>query len=808
MGNSGETLDRYRRWGFLQAHLDPLGFLQPLSVSELGTDGQAAVEARRWYCGTLGAEFMHIPDPFRREWLQARIERPPAAYDRAQILDRLISAQTFEQILQRRYPGTKRYSLEGLVALIPLLDEILNVAAQQGVEEVVIGMSHRGRLNVMAHIIGTPPADIFAEFEDVDPRSVLGGGDVKYHIGATGFFTSRGGRKIQARIVSGPSHLEAVDPVLMGRVRAKQTRIGAEGLRKVLPILIHGDAALAGQGIAAEALNLANLNGFSVGGTIHIVANNLIGFTARPRETCSSRFSTDVVKRLPAPIFHVNAEDPEVVVRLGTIAAEYRATFGGDIVVDLIGYRRHGHSEIDDPTMTQPRLYEKIAHHPLLWEQYARSINAETGATVAIHTKRFEEAMDAARTMTKLPRLGVLPVYWKEFHGGPYQRSCDPDTHITRDEFTRLLALLSAVPEGFAIHPKVKRVLDRRARMAGGKERVDFGTAELVAFGSLLRSGIPVRLTGQDARRGTFAERHAVYIDVDTLGEYTPLAHCAPAQGRFEVYNSMLSEAAVLGFEYGYSRDYPETLVLWEAQFGDFANGAQVIIDQFITAGEDKWGLLSGLVLLLPHGYEGQGPEHSSARIERFLQLAAEDNIQVCQPSTAAQYFHLLRRQALRRWRKPLIVFTPKSMLRLQDACSTPDEFTTGRFIPVLPELEVQDPERVVLCTGKVGRVLRAERVRRRDRRIAILFVEQLYPFPGEEIAAELSRFSGARELVWVQEEPANMGALTYIVPALEKLVPGLPVRSVRRSASASPATGSARAHELEQKTLLDMAFA
>ena len=808
MRNSEETLDRYRRWGFLQADLDPLGFLQPLSVPELDTDGEAGTEGRRWYCGTVGAEFMHIPDPFRREWIQRRIERPPTSCDSAQILDRLISAQTFEQVLQRRYPGTKRYSLEGLLALIPLLDEILHVSAQQGIVETVIGMSHRGRLNVMAHVIGTPPADIFAEFEDVDPRSVLGGGDVKYHIGATGFFTARSGKMLQVRIVSGPSHLEVVDPVLMGRVRAKQTRIGAEGPRRVLPVLIHGDAALAGQGIAAESLNLANLNGFSVGGTIHIVANNLIGFTARPREIYSSRFATDMVKRLPAPIFHVNAEDPEAVVRLGAIAANYRATFAGDVVVDLIGYRRHGHSEVDDPTMTQPILYDTIAHHPLLWETYARSIPSITEPAVAFHKKRFEEAMDAAGTMTTLPRLSVLPEYWKEFHGGPYRKSGEMDTHIPQEEFTGLLALLSTVPEGFSIHPKVKRVLDRRARMAQGTEPVDFGTAELLAFGSLLKSGISVRLSGQDTRRGTFAQRHAVYVDIRTLREYTPLAHVDARQGRFEIYNSMLSEAAVLGFEYGYSRDLPEALVLWEAQFGDFANGAQVIVDQFITAGEDKWGLLSGLVMLLPHGYEGQGPEHSSARPERFLQLAAEDNIQICQPSTSAQYFHLLRRQALRRWRKPLIVFTPKSMLRLPDAGSAPEDFTIGRFLPVLPETDIHHPERVVLCTGKVGRSLRAERTRRRDTHTAIVFVEQLYPFPGEEIAAELDRFQGLRELVWVQEEPANMGALTYIMPALEKLAPGLPIRSVRRSPSASPATGSARAHELEQKALLDLAFA
>ncbi|MGA9119307.1 MAG: 2-oxoglutarate dehydrogenase E1 component, partial [Bacteroidota bacterium] len=695
----------------------------------------------------------------------------------------------------------------GLASLIPLLDEILNDSESRGATEAVIGMSHRGRLNVMVHIVGTPPVSIFAEFEDVDPRSVLGGGDVKYHIGATGKFAAKSGGQIQMRLVSGPSHLEAVDSVMMGRVRAKQTRIGQLGAAEILPILIHGDAGFAGQGIAAEALNLANLNGFTVGGTLHIIANNLIGFTSTPEELYSSRFSSDVAKRLPIPIFHVNSEDPDAVVRVGRIASEYRSAFSSDVVIDLIGFRRHGHSEIDDPTITQPLLYDGIKEHSPLWKLYAQKIGENVDSVMRESQSEFKNALDQAATLKKMPQLSELPDYWNKYAGGPYSSSLEVDTGISLEEMNEMVNVLTSVPDGFALHPKVKRVLDKRADMGKQKIPVDFGMAELLAFGSLLRHNIPVRLSGQDSRRGTFAQRQAVYFDTKTGNEYIPLSHLKPQQGRFEIYNSMLSEAAVLGFEYGFSREYPDALVLWEAQFGDFVNGAQVIIDQFISAGEDKWGLLSGVTLLLPHGYEGQGPEHSSARMERFLQLAAEDNIQICQPSNAAQYFHLLRRQALRSWRKPLIVFTPKSILHVADAGSQLEEFTHPRFLSVLPESEVNNAERVLICTGKIGRALRIERTRRRITGTAIVFVEQLYPFPEEELAAELNRHQSARELVWVQEEPANMGALHYILPLLGKLAGNLPIRSIKRSASASPATGSAKAHELEQKAILSLAL-
>ena len=727
--------------------------------------------------------------------------------DRRRILEQLIRAQVFEQVLHARYPGTKRFSIEGVAVLVPLLEHVLVAAADRRAAEVVLGMSHRGRLNVMAHIVGRDPVEIFTEFEDVDPRSVLGGGDVKYHIGATGEFDAGGGRRIVVRLVSNPSHLEAVDPVAMGRTRAKQVREGVSGRTRILPILVHGDAAFAGQGIAAETLNLANLNGYSVGGTLHIIANNLIGFTADPRELHSSRFASDVAKRLPIPIFHVNAEDPDAVLRVGTMALEYRYAFSSDVVIDLIGYRRYGHSEIDDPTATQPLLYEKIAAHPLIWKIYADRIGVDPKPMVDTAHEAYSAAQEAARTSTKKPQLSTLPDYWRPFSGGLYNTSYEVDTGVPVEQLKEIGQALTRVPHDFSIHPKVKTICDRRGQMIEGTAPVDFGMAELLAFGTLLVKGIPVRLSGQDSRRGTFGQRHAVLIDVKNEKEHIPLDHLGGNQAWFEAFNSMLSEAAVMGFEYGFSRDYPEALVLWEAQFGDFANGAQVVIDQFVAAGEDKWGLLSGLVLLLPHGYEGQGGEHSSARIERYLQLAGEDNFQICQPSTAAQYFHLLRRQASRTWRKPLVVLTPKSILRSREASSPIEAFSEPRFQLVLSEREVARASRLLVCSGKIGHELRHERKKRKDQATAIISMEQLYPFPEQELAAELKRHPDAREIVWVQEEPANMGALSFVVPQLERLGGGRPVRSVKRSASASTATGSAKAHELEQRALLTLAF-
>ena len=802
------VFDAFRRWGYLEADLDPLGFLQPEPHPELQVDGEFVREARRIYAGTVGVEFAHIADLERRRWIQERVEGSQPEVDQEHVLDQLIRAELFEQVLQKRYLGSKRYSLEGIAALIPLVDEIIEAASERGAVELVMGMSHRGRLNVIVQVAQRGPEEVFAGFEDVDPRSVLGSGDVKYHMGATGEYETRSGARVHIHLVSNPSHLEAVDPVTVGRTRAKQDRAGEDGLKKYLPLLVHGDAAFAGQGITAETLNLADLKGYSVGGTVHIIANNLLGFTTLYNEEHSSRFSAQLARRQSIPIFHVNAEDVDAVIRVGRMALEYRYAFGSDVVIDLIGYRRHGHSEVDDPTVTQPLLYKAIKEHPPLWEVYAEDIGAEkVEERVAQVRAEYEAAQQKAASLTKKPVLRELPKYWDEFKGGRYKPQYEVDTGLSAEDLRALTERLIAYPEGFHIHPKVKKLLEQRGEMGTGKRAVDYGMAEALAFASLVKAGVPVRLSGQDTRRGTFNQRHSVLVDIENEHEHVPLENISEGQARCEIYNSPLSEAGALGFEYGYSRDYPETLVLWEAQFGDFANVAQAVIDQFISAGEDKWNLLSGLVLLLPHGYEGQGPEHSSARIERFLQLAARDNFQICQPSNAAQYFHLLRRQALRQWRKPLVVFTPKSMLRHPDANSPIEDFTHRRFLPVLPDTEVSDARRILICTGKIGHELRMERQRRKDNSTAILFLEQLYPFPEQELADAIQQHASARDIVWVQEEPANMGALFYMLPRLRHISGERAVLSVKRSASASPSTGSAKAHEVEQKTLLTLAF-
>src|SRR6266568_4640424 len=768
--------DAFRRWGYLEATLDPLGLFEPLKHPDLqGLSGEAAEEARRVYCGTIGADFMHLPEPERRRWIAERLEAPLSPVDQHKILERLIRADLFEQVLQARYLGTKRFSLEGVTALIPLLDSILDAAGEQGAESSIMAMSHRGRLNVMVHTACKLPHEVVGGFEDVDPLAV-------------------------------------------GRARAKQTRYGLRGpyvdrsretLNKVVPIVMHGDAAFAGQGIWAETLNFADLRAYTVGGTIHIIVNNLIGFTTRPEQEHSSRFASDVAKRQSVPIFHVNAEDPDAVVRVGKLAAEYRSTFGSDVVVDIIGYRRHGHSEVDDPTITQPLLYERIKNHSPLWKIYAERTGIDPAQLVEAVRKEYEEEQTKARALKKIPHLRKLPEYWAPYSHGRYKPEYEVDTGLTRERLAEITDGLTRTPNGFHVHPKIAKLLEQRSEMGHGKRAVDYGFAEALAFGSIVLEGNPIRPTGQDTQRGTFNQRHAVLVDTVTERDYLPLSHLSPTQAFCEVYNSSLSEAGCLGFEYGFSRDYPEALVLWEAQFGDFANGAQVIIDQFISAGEDKWNLPAGLVMLLPHGYEGQGPEHSSARLERFMQLAAEDNMQICQPSTAAQYFHMLRRQARRPWRKPLIVFTPKSMLRHPDASSNIQEFTRPRFQPIVPDRDITDAKHVLIASGKVGHELKAERRKRKDTSTAILFLDQLYPLPRPEIAAALDAHPHAREVIWVQEEPRNMGAFFYVMPRLTQLVQerGLSLRSVKRSSSASPATGSAKAHELEQKTLLSLAF-
>ena len=762
--------DDFRRWGYLQADLDPFGRLPPAPRPELVADSPW----RRVYCGTVGAEFMHLRDAARSDFVRERLEAEPAGVDRARILDLLLRAQVFESTLQSRYPGTKRFSLEGLETAIPVLD-----ALSQG--ETLLAMSHRGRLNAMVHVVGKAPRLIFAGFEDVDPRGVLGSGDVRYHLGATGE---------RVTLVANPSHLEAVSPVLLGHARARRDR-----KRDVLSVLCHGDAAFAGQGVAAETLNLAELPGYAVGGTIHVVLNNLVGFTTPPSALHSGRFATDVAKRLDIPIFHVNANDPEAAVRVARLALEFRARFASDVVVDLIGFRRHGHSEVDDPTTTQPALYRRVQETPPLWRTYAARIGASPNAEAV--AAEYQAELDAAREAGERP---VLMETRSPYLGGKLDPGRDPATAVPR--LGELGERLTAPPEGFKPHPKVARGLEERRMSCLGRRPVDWSTAEALAFATLLAEGVPVRLTGQDTRRGTFNQRHAALVDVETGREWIPLA----GLGEFHVYDSPLSEAACVGFEYGYSREAPEALVLWEAQFGDFVNGAQVQLDQFLSAGEDKWGLLSGLVLLLPHGYEGQGPEHSSARVERFLQLSAEHNWQVAQPSTAAQIFHLLRRQARRPWRKPLVVFTPKGMLRHPRAASAIGELESGGFRPVIGD-PIEGARRVLLGTGKIVHELRAARDARKEP-AAVIAVEELYPVPEDALREALAPHAGAPTLIWVQEEPGNMGALAALRPVLERLSGDRPVRAVYRSRSASPATGSSKAHGIEQAALLSLAFA
>jgi 2-oxoglutarate dehydrogenase E1 component len=804
-----QIFDIFRRWGYLQANLDPLGQYLPPEPFPIATtpEGEIAAEARRYYCGNFAVEFMHIPNLEQRQWIQDQLEHPAPKPDQAHVLTELIRADLFEQVIQQRYLGTKRFSLEGLTVLIPFLDQVLATASAAGVTRSIIAMAHRGRLNVMTNTIGRSPAEIFAKFEDVDPRSVLGGGDVKYHMGATGEYIAPNGKTISLHLASNPSHLEAVNPVAMGRARAWQIRIGEQGKQQVLPIILHGDAAFAGQGITAESLNMASLAGYSIGGTLHIITNNLLGFTANPEESNSTRFATDLAKRLPIPIFHVNGEDPDTAMRIAAIAAEYRQRFHSDVVVDLIGYRRYGHNETDDATVTQPRRYAAIKERPFLYQTYARAIGVDPVPEAKAIQEKFLDDQTTA-TKAKRPKLSTLPDYWKPYHGGELtEADLKLTTGVSADRVLDLSRLSNNYPAGFHIHPKVQKLYEQRIEMAEGKRLFDYGAAELLAYASLLTQGTPVRLAGQDSQRGTFNQRHSVLVDTETETRFIPLDHMTPDQARFEVHNSFLSEAAALGYEYGYARDYPEALVLWEAQFGDFVNGAQSIIDQFIAAGEAKWGLLSGVVMLLPHGYDGQGPEHSSARMERFLQLAAMDNMVIAQPSNAAQYFHLLRRQAMRSWRKPLVVFTPKSMLRHPDASSPVAEFGKPAFENVLPDNDVQGPRRLIVCSGKIGHNLRVERAKRKDMSVGIIFLEQLYPWPEQELQAALDQHPSAEEIVWVQEEPANMGPFTYVMPKLRRMAGNRALRSVKRHASASPATGSAKAHEIEEKTLINLAL-
>jgi 2-oxoglutarate dehydrogenase E1 component len=769
------------------------------------------------YCRTVGTEYMHIQDPEERRWLQARIEipHPRADHDeQIRILSRLNVAEAFEMFLQTKFVGQRRFSLEGAESLIPLLDAVLTEAADAHLDEAVIGMAHRGRLNVLANIVGKSYGQIFKEFEgNLDPRSAQGSGDVKYHLGAEGMFRAPDGRSITTSLVANPSHLEAVDPVLEGVVRAKQDVIdkGEPGFT-VLPVLIHGDAAFAGQGVVAETLNLSQLRGYRTGGTVHIIVNNQVGFTTAPQYSRSSVYATDVARMIQAPIFHVNGDDPEAVVRVALLAFAYRQTFKKDVVIDMLCYRKRGHNETDNPSFTQPLMYDLVEAKRSTRKVYTESLIArgditmeEAEAALRDYQQQLERAFTETRdAAARPPEPGT--VQRREPEDRPVDHEAVP-TAISAEVVKRIIDTQVNLPADFTVHPRLKPLLDRRAAMVA-EDTIDWATGELLAFGALLIDGRPVRLVGQDSRRGTFGQRHAVLVDRHTGFEYTPLKQLDSGPAKFFVHDSLLSEYAATGFEYGYSVARPEALVCWEAQFGDFVNGAQIITDEFISSGEQKWGQRSGVVLLLPHGYDGQGPDHSSARVERFLSLCAQDNMTVAMPTTPGNYFHLLRWQGLSGRHKPLIVFTPKSALRLKAAASAVSEFTSGSFRPLMPDSGV-DPagvRRVLLCAGKVYYDLAARRRQTGATDVAIVRVERLYPLPVSELSAELVRYPGAESVTWVQEEPANQGAWPTMALKLP-LHLGRQVGALSLPASSAPATGSAAQHAATHAELIETAI-
>lgn len=774
----------------------------------------------RYYCGSIGIESRHIQSSEEKQWLRLRVEKeadPLPIETRKQLLLRLIAAEQFEKFLHTKYLGQKRFSVEGCETVIPMLDQLILGAAERGADEVVMGMAHRGRLTVLANIIGNFSERIFTAFEGtVHPNFPADEGDVKYHQGATGE-REIDDKLVKLTLASNPSHLEAVDPVVEGMVRAKQDILAVEvdketARERVLPVILHGDAAFIGQGMVMETLNLAQLKGYRTGGTIHIVINNQIGFTTSAAEGRSSIYSTDVAKMTQLPIFHVNGDDVDAAYRVLQIALDYRQKFRKDVVIDLIGFRRHGHNEGDEPSYTQPLMYQKVKDHPGVREIYTRQLLREGVVTqedvdfmIDERWRRFENALLGAKEIVARKKaVTTLPEPIPEDDGSKI-----PDTAITREVLGEVSQAMSVIPQGFNLNPKMVGQMSRRAKMGSGEAPIDWGFAEGLAFGSLVLEGTSVRLSGEDCGRGTFSHRHAILYDTRTGKPWTPIESLARKGTRFEVFDSSLSEAGVLGFDYGYSVVARDSLIMWEAQFGDFANGAQVIIDQFIAPGEDKWQQTSRLVLLLPHGYEGQGPEHSSARLERYLQLCAENNLQVCYPSTPAQYFHMLRRQVRQPEVRPLVVMTPKSLLRLPQATSSVDHFTSGGFHPVIGDsVNPAGVERVLICSGKVYYDLLAEHEKNNTGRIAILRLEQFYPFPRTLLTQWLAAFSNASEICWVQEEPRNMGGWKFMRPRLEELLrDDQELRYVGRSASASPATGSYTTHQLEQHSLIQDAL-
>lgn len=843
-----EMIHAYRVRGHIMADTDPLEYKQrshpDLDVAthgltlwdldrEFATGSFGAQSDRKFmklreilgilrdsYCRTTGIEYMHIQDPEQRKWIQERVERPhtkPPREEQLRILAKLNEAEAFETFLQTKYVGQRRFSLEGAETTIPLLDELCEEAAGAGLEEVAIGMAHRGRLNVLANIVGKSYGQIFREFEgNIDPRTVQGSGDVKYHLGAEGEFVSEFGDKIKVSVAANPSHLETVDPVLEGIVRAKQDILDRGAAFPVLPLLVHGDAAFAGQGVVAETLNLSQLRGYRTGGTIHVIVNNQVGFTTSPASSRSSMYSTDVARMVQAPIFHVNGDDPEACIRVADLAFEYRQAFNKDVVIDLVCYRRRGHNEGDDPSFTQPLMYDLIEQKRSVRKLYTEALIGRGDITIEEAEQAmqdfqhrlervFAEVREAKSQPDTPPPYVTAPVYPDKPDG--------PDATATTPEVLKKIAdAHTTLPAGFTVHPKVMPQLQRRAH-AITQGPIDWASAEMTALGSLLLAGRPVRLAGQDSRRGTFVQRFAAVIDRVNGQDYVPLQNLDDSQANFYVYDSLLSEYAALGFEYGYSVARPEALTLWEAQFGDFVNGAQSVIDEYISSGEAKWGQKSGVVLLLPHGYEGQGPDHTSARIERFLALCAEDAMTVAQPSTPASYFHLLRRHTLGEEHTPMVVFTPKQLLRRKEAVSQPEELTHGTFRPVIADAAAEENpstvERVVLASGRIVYDLLAERKKVEPDKIstAILRVEQLYPLPADEIVAELAKYPNATEVRWVQDEPANQGPWPFMALNLTEHLGGKPFYRVSRPAMAAPAVGSHGVHGTEQATLLKQAF-
>ena len=810
-------------YGFTDDHLDMEFSTQWFGGPECRTLRQMLSWLQTTYCRSIGVQFMHIDSLQVRAWLQERMERTANRIrlnreEQLRILTRLSDAVTFEEFVQKKYVGAKSFSLEGAESLIPLLDMSIERASKQGIDLIVMGMAHRGRLNVLANIMGKSPSRIFREFEDRDPEKQIGRGDVKYHLGYSSDWTTQEGKEVHLTLCFNPSHLEFVNPVALGRLRAKQHERREVGRDRSCVILIHGDAAFAGEGVVQETLNLSELPGYQTGGTIHIIVNNQVGFTTSPAEGRSCTYATDVARMLQIPIFHVNGEDPEAVAQVVQLALEFRARFHRDVVIDMYCFRRRGHNESDEPGFTQPTIYKAIRKRKSVFEGYLDSLLSLKGVTREEADKILSDRAQLLESELAEARKDEFQfleegqrAQWNDYFGGPYSNADTVVTSLPEEEIQSIVKSINTPPEDFTPHPRVNRILKQRMTMGQGEAPFDWGTAESVAFGSLVSSGIPLRFSGQDVRRGTFSHRHAALFDNRDGHVWIGLQGVAERPELVEIYNSPLSEAGVLGFEYGYSLDCPTGLVIWEAQFGDFVNAAQVIIDQFICSAEDKWNRLSGLVMLLPHGFEGQGPEHSSARLERFMTLAAEDNMMITMPTSPAQHFHMLRRHALRKWKKPLVVMTPKSLLRHKEAVSNIRELASGSFQEVIPDSQVDDADkvdRIILCSGKVYYDLLSASREMDVSGTAIIRIEQLYPFPEQMLNGILQQYPTETPVFWVQEEPANMGAWPFIrIRFGERLFDRFPFAGVSRPASASPATGSGSSHKIEQQHLMQSAF-